>query len=244
VRDSTIAQVHIKQGDSHFWSGLMKVKKSFLNLGRLQLGNGHNVRFWEDKWLGNFTLREIYPTLFAITRKKYISVAPVFSTVPLNIPFRRGLDGNNLNWWYNLVAQVVNTRLTNRGYKFIWGLRQNGIFLVKSMYLALISDNRVRLDLTIWKIRLPLKIKIFLWYLKCGVVLTKGNLSRRNWRGGKQCVFCAQIETIQHLFFDCHFAKFIYTTVHITFNILKTLSVLHLFEDWASAGVVKIISCY
>jgi hypothetical protein len=33
VRDSTIAQVRRKQGDSHFWSGLMKVKDSFLNLG-------------------------------------------------------------------------------------------------------------------------------------------------------------------------------------------------------------------
>jgi hypothetical protein len=34
VRDNTIAQVHRKQGDSHFWSGLMKVKDSFLNLSR------------------------------------------------------------------------------------------------------------------------------------------------------------------------------------------------------------------
>jgi hypothetical protein len=144
--------------------------------------------------------------------------------------------GNNLNMWYNLVAQVTNTRLTNMEDKFIWGLHQNEIFSVKSMYLALISDNRVRLDLTIWKLGIPLKIKIFLWYLKRGVVLTKDNLSRRNWRGGKQCVFCAQVETIQHLFFDCHFAKFIWTVVHIAFNIEKPLSVLHLFNDWASAG--------
>jgi hypothetical protein len=42
-------------------------------------------------------------------------------------------------------------------------LHQNKIFSVKSMYLALISDNTLRLDLTIWKLKLPLKIKIFLW---------------------------------------------------------------------------------
>jgi hypothetical protein len=107
------------------------------------------------------------------------------------------------------VARVANTRLTNMEDKFIWGLHRNGIFLVKSMYLALISDNRVRPDLTIWKLMVPLKIKIFLWYLKRGVVLTKDNLNRINWRGGKQCVFYAQVEIIQHLFFDCHFAKFI-----------------------------------
>jgi hypothetical protein len=60
----------------------MKVKDSFLNLGYFQLGNGHNVRFWEDRWLGNSTLKELYPTLFVITRKKHISVISVFSTVP------------------------------------------------------------------------------------------------------------------------------------------------------------------
>jgi hypothetical protein len=107
------------------------------------------------------------------------------------------------------------------------------------MYMALIFDNRVSLDLTIWKLILPLKIKIFLWYLKRGVVLTKDNLIRRNWRGGKQCAFCVQSETIQHLFFDCHYAKFFWTAVHIAFNIQKPLSVLHLFEDWANAGGYK-----
>jgi hypothetical protein len=77
------------------------------------------------------------------------------------------------------------------------------------MYLALVSNNRVRLNLIIWKLRISLKIKIFLWYLKRGVVLTKDNLSRKNWRGGKQCIFCAQVEIIQHLFFGGHFVKFI-----------------------------------
>ena len=30
----------------------------------------------------------------------------------------------------------------------------------------------------LWKLRLPLKIKIFMWYLKRGVTLTKDNLAR------------------------------------------------------------------
>jgi hypothetical protein len=43
---------------------------------------------------------------------------------------------------------------------------------------------------------------------------------------------------IQHLLFDCHYAKFICTSVHIAFNIQKSSSVLHLFDDWANAGDV------
>jgi hypothetical protein len=73
----------------------MKVKDYFFNLDHFQLGNGQSVRFWEDRWLRNSSLKELYPTLFAITKKKHISVASIFSTVPLS--FRRGLVGNKLD---------------------------------------------------------------------------------------------------------------------------------------------------
>ena len=31
-----------------------------------------------------------------------------------------------------------------------------------------------------WKLRIPLKIKIFMWYFRRGVLLTKDNLAKRN----------------------------------------------------------------
>jgi hypothetical protein len=87
--------------------------------------------------------------------------------------------------------------------KFEWGLNQNGIFKVRSMYHGMfignIWDNRL-----LWKLKLPLKIKIFLWYLNKGVTLIKDNLVRRNWIGSTKCVFCDRDETIQYLFFNCH----------------------------------------
>jgi hypothetical protein len=70
--------------------------------------------------LGNFTLHDLYPTLFVISQKKHISIAYVFSTIPLNISFWRGLVDNNLNCWHNLVGRVANTRLSNLEDKFIW----------------------------------------------------------------------------------------------------------------------------
>jgi hypothetical protein len=81
----------------------VEVKDEFLNLGHFHLSNWFNIRFWEEKWMGNYSLKELYPTLFAIIRKKHISVALVFSIVPLNISFRRGLAVNNLTLWHNLV---------------------------------------------------------------------------------------------------------------------------------------------
>jgi hypothetical protein len=67
------------------------------------------------------------------------------------------------------------------------------------MYDALIN-NGVRVSQDIWQTKLPMKIKIFMWYLKREVILTKDNLARRNWTGDKSCCLCHFSESIQHLF--------------------------------------------
>jgi hypothetical protein len=67
------------------------------------------------------------------------------------------------------------------------------------MYDALIN-NGVRVSQDIWQRKLPMKIKIFMWYLKREVILTKDNLARRNWTGDKSRCLCHFSESIQHLF--------------------------------------------
>jgi hypothetical protein len=100
----------------------MKVKESFLSLGHLRLNNGENIRFWEDKWLRNFTLQQQYPSLYAITWRKNVLATLVFSTIPLNISFQRGLVGNNRTLWYRLVVKVALVRLNDDQDRFSWGL--------------------------------------------------------------------------------------------------------------------------
>jgi hypothetical protein len=97
----------------------MRVKESFLSLGHIKLNNGESIHFWEDIWLGNFTLQQHYPSLYAITRRRNVSVALVFSSIPLNISFRRGLVGNNLSLWYRLAARVAHISLNEERYKFV-----------------------------------------------------------------------------------------------------------------------------
>jgi hypothetical protein len=155
-----------KPGDLHFWSGLMRIKDSFLSLGHFKLNDERNLWFWEDRWLGNFTLQHQYSSLYAITSRKNASVAMVFSMIPLNISFRRGLAGHNLSLWHIMVARVAHIRLNGVHDKFIWGLHPNGMFSMNSMYKALIMDTRVRTHLGLWRMKIPLGIKIFLWYLK------------------------------------------------------------------------------
>jgi hypothetical protein len=64
----TIGKVDRKLGDSHFWSGLMKVKEAFLMHGSFRLNNGKQIWFWEDKWIGNYSFKDQYPSLYNIVR--------------------------------------------------------------------------------------------------------------------------------------------------------------------------------
>ena len=84
--------------------------------------------------MGNFTLKQRFPCLYNIVRKKGASVSLVFSSVPLNISFRRGLVGQNLVAWHRLVASLVHIQLNESKDVFRWDLHQNKIFLVRSMY--------------------------------------------------------------------------------------------------------------
>jgi hypothetical protein len=46
------------------------------------------------------------------------------------------------------------------------------------MYLALISNEMIITNTLIWKLKIPLKIKIFMWYIYKEAVLTKDNLAK------------------------------------------------------------------
>jgi hypothetical protein len=59
----------------------------------------------------------------------------------------------------------------------------------------------------LWKINVPLKIRVFMWFLHKKVLLTKDNLIRRKWQGNKKCCFCDYKETVQHLFIRISFSQ-------------------------------------
>jgi hypothetical protein len=92
----TIGKVDRKPGDSHFWSGLMKAKEAVLMHGSFRLNNGKHIRFWEDKWIDNYSFKDQYPSLYNIIRRKSATVESVLSIVPLNVSFHRFLNQNNI----------------------------------------------------------------------------------------------------------------------------------------------------
>jgi hypothetical protein len=84
--------------------GLMEVKDQFLNLVNQTQGLGGQM-------VRNQPLKNRFPSLLNIVCKKQAMIFEVFSTLPLNVSFRRPLIGNNLLEWNNLVSCLVDVEL-------------------------------------------------------------------------------------------------------------------------------------
>ena len=93
-----------------------------------KIKDGSQVRFWEDIWLGNRSLRDKYPQLYNIVRKKQDTVADVLSTQISNLSWHRDLFGNKLAMWNNLASRLASVRLNQERDGFKWNLDQTGVF--------------------------------------------------------------------------------------------------------------------
>jgi hypothetical protein len=72
----------------------MRIKDSFFIGGFFKVGDGKNVRFLEDIWLGERPLSQQYASLYNIVQHKDVWVEDVLTQTCLNITFRRGLTSN------------------------------------------------------------------------------------------------------------------------------------------------------
>ena len=140
--------------------------------------------------------------------------------------------------WNNLASHLASVRLNQERDGFKWNLDQTGVFSVKPHYLGLINQNVPNLNKRLWKLKTPLHIKKFLWYLRRGVILTKDNLDKRNWQGNQQCCFCHENETIQHLFLDCRFTRMVWSSVYAAWGIPKPCNMTNMFGSWLN-GIPK-----
>ena len=81
----------------------MATKNFFFQYGSFSIKDGSEIRFWEDKWLGNATPREQFLALYNIVRHKSDTLTKVMETFPPNMLFRRSLFGSRQASWNALI---------------------------------------------------------------------------------------------------------------------------------------------
>jgi hypothetical protein len=184
-----LLQVQEKPTDSPFWKGIMGVKNEFFQSSSFIIGDGLATRFLEDVWLGNTSLANHNPTLYNIVRIKIVLVADVLNQTLLNIMFNRALVGDKWDAWIQLVSRLMNVHFNDEHDRFKWHHTTTVSFLVKSMYVNIMNGRTIFLNKCLWKIKAPLKNKIFMLFLYKNSILIKDSLAKRRWTGCTKCVF-------------------------------------------------------
>lgn len=138
---------------------------------------------------------ERFTNLFEVCNEQKVTVADMADR-NWHLSFRRWLT-EELQGDLRRVRDLVFThRLTNEKDKQKWAWEKSGVFSVKSVYDHLfISEPRFP-NKMLWKAKIPLKIKIFLWLLAQDAILTKENLIKRKWKGSKSVLFVRKMNLL------------------------------------------------
>jgi hypothetical protein len=196
------------QGGSQFWRSLNKIKHFFKLGARFHVENGEKISFWTDWWVGDGPLAIRFPRLFDISSNKSISVALALPVSPASLSFRRSFGPEELELWTALVQETSVVSLSTLPDSVSWGLESNGKFSVSSIYRKINQGPSLPHESLLWSAKLPLKIKIFLWQLAKGRLPSNAQINRRHGASDGKCVLCGQVETVDHIFFNCHLATF------------------------------------
>jgi hypothetical protein len=215
-----MTQIEEKPGVSQFWSGLVKVKEVFYKFFKRIVVSGNKTRFWEDVWHNGKPLSEDFPCLFSLSMNHNITVQKVVSSFGGCLFFRRRLWGDLAREWCKLLDIIHGTNLSPGDDRVSWSLSDKG-FSVKSLYNKLQTRIPVKVFSKMWELKVLAKVKCFMWSLMWGKTLTKMNLLKRGWASDKQCMFCASDESIDHLFFACPLARFVWGLFQCAFDTPK-----------------------
>ncbi|GKB85503.1 putative ribonuclease H-like domain-containing protein [Tanacetum coccineum] len=184
---------------------------NFLDFMRLKLGNGNNISFWNDNWIRDNILKNLYPRIYALENSKQVTVCAKLADIALDASFRRkprgGIECIQFNEMLVLMQDVSLTPISDR---WIWSLEGSGDFSVASTRKA-IDDKRLPVvnSKTRWIKSVPIKVNVHAWKVKLDALPTRFNISRRGivLDSILYPICNTGVESSSHLFFTCNLAR-------------------------------------
>jgi len=177
--------------NSPVWNDLLKVRHIYLKGRTMQVGNGKSTSFWHDKWCGLVSLADKFPELYQINVEQKCLVEEM-KRKNWRPSFRRWLHEDLQNKYTQLLDIVFRYSLNSDKDYARWDWEKSSIFSLKSTCKHLCRHDYGLNFSRIWKVKLPLKIKIFMWLVIQNSILNKDNLGKRKWKGNKSCAFCSE----------------------------------------------------
>ncbi|GJU29316.1 peroxidase 64 [Tanacetum coccineum] len=202
------------------WGNIVRVGREIDRTGVVfsssfgrKLGNGDGIRFWKDKWAGDFKLCERFPRLFRFEGDEDVSVRNHGEW---------GSDGWRWKWeWVGVprgrslgeleeLSSVLRDLAPVLGYvdSSRWFLASDGVFSVKHIR-ELIDEKILRavtyVEETSWCKFVPRKVNVFIWRLKCGRIPVRSILDHIGIDLDSTLCPCCEnaVETIDHIMVRC-----------------------------------------
>ncbi|CAN1843405.1 Putative ribonuclease H protein At1g65750 [Linum perenne] len=213
----------------------MKVWDHTQNGIHWSIRNGHNTKFWTDKWIDSgdvlidhaINLQEVDPSL---------SVSDFCSNDSWDLQkLRRALPEPFVLQVYGMTPPRADCGSDCRA----WGLEDDGVFSVKSAYYMLREIEGRDSGSTwkkIWKWEGPNKIRHFMWLLNHGKLMTNVERGRRRLTDNLECPHCRGVnEDLNHVFRECSFAA--HTWNRVLPQALQGEKRAMAFKDWWCDGV-------
>jgi hypothetical protein len=160
-------------------------------------------------------LADRFPRLYEISEEQKCTME-YMKAKNWRLSFRRWLHEELQCQLRRLYDTVYRYGLNADRDRVVWDWEKSGKFSVKSTYKQLCSHECGPSFKNLWKAKIPLKIRIFMWLVFQNVILTKDNLVKRKWKGSPTCYFCKENESSQHLFFECSTAKYVWSLIAFT----------------------------
>ncbi|RVW74735.1 putative ribonuclease H protein [Vitis vinifera] len=182
------------------WKEIRKEGALLQNKVVFSVGNGRRVKFWNDNWCGNFSLSNLFPSLYAFASFKEAWLES-YGIIRRDEGVWNPSFSRSYNDWE--VEEVERLLLTIRGRRLnplledrmLWKETKDGIFSVKSLYSSLASRRDVQFPYSnIWSTCVPTKVSFFAWEAYWGKVLTLDQLKKRGRSLANRCFLCGMEE--------------------------------------------------
>ena len=150
-------------------------------------GDGKKVRFWEDRWYGDYALSISFPSLYALATSKEAQVVEVWDSLKEKggwNPWFSGLFNDQEmemveRFLFSLQGKRVVTNLEDR---ILWKEAKDENFSVRTLYNVTEGSRTVLFPKSvIWSPCVPTKVVFFAWEASWSKILTQDQLKKRGW---------------------------------------------------------------
>lgn len=179
----------------------------------MRLGDERRVKFWEDTWCEERSLKQEFEDIYVLVVDPKALVATNVSGNGGAIVWNLALRRNLFNWEIPRVTELLarlqasHINLTQEDRR-VWKAASEGEFSVRSCYVHVISSRTyVGLWKEVWNHGLPPKVQFFMWTTVLEKISTMDALWRKGFSLPSICLLCYHdAESITHLFIHCPFS--------------------------------------